>query len=447
MPRPIVRAAVAALLLAGAACRGERPSTADYDGPFADLVREAIPKIERVSNLTFRTPPVVEARTTAEVRAFLERQFAEEATQRDLDGQVAAYKLFGLLADTVDARRLLLDLLTEQIIGFYDPDTEVLYVVESAPEQLRQTTIEHELIHALQDQYVSLDSLQQLRGDNDRATAVHAVIEGQATYEQLQANLGLGDIAERLPGGWDRVRTEIRRGSTNMPRFSAAPLVIQETLLFPYLSGAEFVRRVKRGTDSTAMPLRRFPASTEQVLHPEAYDAQDAPTSITLPPPSLGTAAYDNNLGEFETRLALFEWGGDLNAAVRAAAGWDGDRYVVLDVDGGRGLAWVTVWDTEVDAIEFFDVVDKSLVRRHRDLRAESVSDRERRYTGGGRAMRLTAVQIDGRPAVLWVDVPAGNRTDDVLDATAARLAAPTPGTATRPSSAAPASRTDTAGR
>ena len=422
MPRPTFRRAAAALLLLAAACRGERPSTVDYDGPFADLVREAIPKIERVSGLTFKTPPVVEARTTQEVRAFLERQFAEETTTRDLEGQVAAYKVFGLLADTVDARRLLLDLLTEQIIGFYDPDTDVLYVVESAPEQLRQTTIEHELLHALQDQYLSLDSLQQIRGDNDRATAVHAVVEGQATYEQLQANLGLGDIAEQLPGGWDRVRTEIRRGSTNMPRFSAAPFIIQETLLFPYLSGAEFVRRVKRGPDSIPVPLRRFPASTEQVLHPEAYDAPDAPTTVTLPAPAIGTATYDNNLGEFETRLVLFEWAGDLTAAIRGAAGWDGDRYVLFDVGGGRGLAWLTVWDTEIDAIEFFDVADKGLARRHDDLRAESVSDRERRYTGGGRAMRLKAVEVAGRPAVLWVDVPLGNRTDDVVDVTAVRL-------------------------
>ena len=70
-----------------------------------DEVREAIPKIERVSGLTFRSPPKVEARSSDEVRAFLEQQFAEEATQRDLDGQVAAYKRFGLLADTVDNRR------------------------------------------------------------------------------------------------------------------------------------------------------------------------------------------------------------------------------------------------------------------------------------------------------------------------------------------------------
>ena len=414
---------LAAALLAGTgACRGERPDASGYDGPFAAEVREAIPKIERASGLRFKTPPKVEARTSAEVRAFLERQFEEEHTAQELAGQVAAYKRFGLLADTLDVRRLMLDLLTEQVVGFYDPDTEVLYVVEGSPAEMRQTIIEHELIHALQDQYMNLDSLKAIRGNNDLASAVQTVIEGQAVYEQLQANLGIGDIAARLPGGWDRVRTEIRRSSTNMPLFSAAPLLIQETLLFPYLSGAEFVRRVKF-QDSLPVPSRRLPLSTEQVMHPEAYAGQgDAPTVIELPAPDGGEAVYQNNLGEFETRLLLYHWLREQPPAVRAAAGWDGDRYVLFRTPEGEAIAWLTVWDSPVDAGEFFDVMDTALRKRFRDLRMESIGPQERRYTGGDRAMRMTASEVQGRPAVLFVDVPRGGRTDAVLDLGAVRL-------------------------
>ena len=50
------------------------------------------------------------------------------------------------------------------------------------------------------------------------------------------------------------------------------------------------------------------------------------------------------------------------------------------------------------------------------------MSDNERRYTGGGRAMRLTATEVQGRPAVLFVDVPRGGRTDAVIDLSAVRL-------------------------
>jgi hypothetical protein len=422
--RAAALAGLSAALLLVAGCRGERTAAAaGYEGPFADEVREAIPKIERVSRVPFRTPPKVEARSSAEVRAFLERQFEEENTANELTGQSAAYKRLGLIDDTLDVRRLLLDLLTEQIVGFYDPDTKVLYVVESAPPDMRKTIIEHELIHALQDQYVDLDSLRTLtHGNNDLASAVQAVTEGQAVYEQLEANLGLGDIAARLPGGWDRVRTEIRRNSTNMPLFSTAPLLFQETLLFPYLSGAEFVRRAKLA-DSLPVAEMRLPVSTEQVMHAEAYAGEpDAPTRLELPPPAAGDVVYQNNLGEFETRLLLYAWSRDQAAAVRGAAGWDGDRYVLFRTPDGDAIAWLTLWDTAVDAGEFFDVMNDALARRFRDLRSESLGAHERRYTGGGRAMRMTASEVQGRPAVLFVDLPRGGRTDAVLDLSAVRL-------------------------
>ena len=428
-------AALAGQLVLATRCRGERAAAAAaYEGPFAEDVRAAIPKIERVSRVPFRAPPKVEARSSAEVRAFLERQFEEENTAGELAGQTAAYKRLGLIADDVDVRQLLLDLLTEQIVGFYDPATKVLYVVEGSAPELRQTIIEHELIHALQDQYVDLDSLRQLtRADNDLASAVQAVTEGQAVYEQLEANLGLGDIAARLPGGWERVRTEIRRNSTNMPLFSTAPLLFQETLLFPYLSGAEFIRRAKLA-DTMPVANMRLPLSTEQVMRPEAYaGAGDAPTRIALPRPVGGEPIYQNNLGEFETRLLLFTWSRDQPAAVRGAAGWDGDRYVLFRTPEGEAIAWLTVWDSPVDAGEFFDVVDEALARRYRDLRAESVGAHERRYTGGERAMRLTAVEVQGRPAVLFVDVPRGGRTDAVIDLSAVRLTEQAPLAIPRP--------------
>ena len=218
-----------------------------------------------------------------------------------------------------------------------------------------------------------------------------------------------------------------------MPLYATAPLVLRETLVFPYLSGAEFVQRVKLA-DSTAITRIRMPVSTEQVLHEEAWgDSLDMPVVVDLPAPNVGEVLYQNNLGEFETRLLLFQWSRDQAPAIRAAAGWDGDRYVLFRTPAGEGLAWVTVWDDAVNAGEFFDVADRALARRYRDLRREDVSTQERRYTGGGRAMRLTAVEIQGRPAVLFVDMPLGERTDAVLDVSrvqirdAERPAAPGP--------------------
>jgi hypothetical protein len=160
-----------------------------------------------------------------------------------------------------------------------------------------------------------------------------------------------------------------------------------------------------------------MPVSTEQILHQSAYfETRDAPTTVTLPELGGGAhAVYSNNLGEFETRLFLFQHLGDQNGAIRGAAGWDGDRYVLFDTKGGDGIAWVTVWDSKIDAGEFYDLVDTSILKRFRNAKPKSADDASRTYDAAGRTIRLTTAEVDGRPAVLYVDVPTGAATD-VID-------------------------------
>src|SRR5687767_563867 len=156
-------------------------------GPYADKVRETIPQIERATGLKFKTPPKLEVRTKAQVREFLLSKFDEQQPAQELAGEEAVYKTLGLIPQSLDLRKFLLDLYTEQIVGFYDPAKKVLYVVEGAPREIARITVAHELIHALQDQYINLDSLQRSTGDADRTLAAQAVIEGQATYEQMMS--------------------------------------------------------------------------------------------------------------------------------------------------------------------------------------------------------------------------------------------------------------------
>src|SRR6185503_8994365 len=176
----------------------------------------------------------------------------------------------GLIPDTLDLRHFLLDLLTEQIVGYYDPETKVLYVVKEAPADMTGVTISHELVHALQDQYVNMDSIQKAKGNSDRQAAAQAALEGHATWVQLQEMLDGADLATRMPGGWDQIREQIRENQRSMPKFANAPMAIQEALIFPYLSGAEFVRRFQTRGDKRN-PIEQLPVSTEQILSEDAY--------------------------------------------------------------------------------------------------------------------------------------------------------------------------------
>jgi hypothetical protein len=380
----------------------------DDGSPYARRVAEDIPKIEKATGLAFKTPPRVESQPRDSVRLFLERRFREELPESELSGMERSYKAFGLIPASMNLTKFMLDLLTEQVAGYYDPKAKTLYVVEGGDDAVTGITISHELVHALQDQHFNLDSLTQARDDNDRLTAGQSVVEGQATLEQLSAMIGSDNAITAMPGGWDRVRQMIRDQQGSMPVFASAPTILQETLIFPYLTGAEFMRRFKQEAPGQS-PFSRMPVSTEQMMHPERYfETRDDPTTVVLPAPLSGNAVYQNNLGEFETRILLYEYLKEQASAVRGAAGWDGDRYMLIETPRGDAIAWVTVWDTSIDAAEFFDLLDIAMIKRHRGRLTPSGTGTTRTYGASGRRIYLSISDINGRPVILYVDAPAG---------------------------------------
>jgi len=379
---------LAATVLAISACR-KNPDADTGQGPYADLVAHTVPNIERSVGLPFKRPPTLQTRSKEQVRQFLIATISDTASQRELRGSQTAYTLLGLLPDTLDFQKLLINLLTEQVVGFYDPKTKVLYVVEGAQRDMVTMTVTHELVHALQDQYIDLDSIQSLH-DNDRKMAAQAVFEGEALYEQFAAN----GISLDIPGGWSQVREMVRKNQSSMPIFASAPPLIRETLLFPYLDGAAFMKEYKTRRGA-AVPFADMPQSTEQILDPNAYfTARDTPTTVSFAPlpAELGaTVTYTDDLGAFETSILAFGVpSGD--APRRLATGWDGDRYLVVATAKGNALVWASVWDSPAAAKQMDATLRERLVR----------------VPPAGRQRSLTAGEVQGRPVLLYVDVPRG---------------------------------------
>jgi hypothetical protein len=401
---------VGGALVGSLACGQDAHSGATANGRYASEVASATERVEHAVGLKFKRPPRVESRTKDEVRAFLDRQFATSHAAHDLAGTAAAYKLLGMIPDTMDLTAEMKTLLSEQIVGFYDPKTKVLYVVDSAPAAEIGVVITHELVHALQDQYINLDSLQNAEGDNDRTTAADAVIEGQAVYDQIVAMTGNRNFVGLIPGGWDAIRDNIRQNYSSMPAIAGAPMVLQETLIFPYLSGAEFMHDFD-AREPGKQPYSDMPISTTQVLHPlDAYfGKRQVPTQVTLPPlPRHLVAQYDDDLGEFETRLFLFQHLDDQAAAIRGATGWAGDRYEVVKLPGGNALAWVTVWESAVSAAQFRDLLQQAIARRYGAHPTRVVS--------------VTVAEVAGRPTIIYEDKPHGE-TVRLVDPAGVRLA------------------------
>jgi hypothetical protein len=112
---------------------------------------------------------------------------------------------------------------------------------------------------------------------------------------------------------------------------------------------------------------------------------------------------------------------GDVSRASAAARGHDGDRYAVLAMPGGDGLAWVTVWDTPLDAEEFAEAFGAAMAKRYAS-RVESVSGR-REIVGGGRRVTIRTDKVGVRDVTIVEDRPASVKSP-VITSTAITITA-----------------------
>lgn len=414
----ILRAAAA---LAAALALGVAPRQAQDDG-VQRIAREIVPQVERAVGRTFKRAPVVALRSRDQVRTYLNHKMAEELPPAELAGVTRAYRAFGLVPDTLDLRRLMLDLYGEQVVGFYDPDSSMLYVVRGAEPMMVRLILAHELVHALQDQYMPLNAILKLRRQNDRQMAGQAVAEGQATLASIQALAPNADLGQ-LMRGWQEMREAIRSQQSAMPVFAAAPHLLQEDLIFPYLAGLDFVRAFdERRTDPQEEPYgERMPISTEQILHPGKYTARERPTRVRLAVPAGDTLVYDDDFGEFDTRTALESWGASGPDAVVAASGWNGDRFEVLGSRSGTALVWAVAWDAPAEAAEFARALRAGWQRRTGTAEGSYVSK------GSRRRWQVESATLSGVAVVRLTDAPAewaGWRTAPAATVTPARRTA-----------------------
>lgn len=381
----VVLGALAALV---AACRGRRPAAGDQG--LRATVDSLVPEVEAAVGLTFAKPPRVAVRSKAQVTAYLKAKLDQEFPEAKIEGVEAAYRLLGLLPDSVDVRSLLLGLYAEQVAGYYDPDSLTLYAVQGSQGNQLRLVLAHELVHALQDEHLPLARLLEDVTNADRLAASQAVLEGHATLAMLRVIMP--DAATlRDPNFWQLYRDQIKQAQTSMPVFRGAPLILQEGLIFPYLAGAEFMRWWEaqgRGPLPTAAEL---PRSSEQILHPDRYAAGDEPVPVAFRDRDPGVL-YEDTMGELELQVwnTVLRGGGEVTTGL--ASGWGGDRFRVYQTPAGPALVLYTAWD------------DSTAARRFAAGPARRFQDQVRT----GYRTEVERLELDGHAGVRVVRAPAG---------------------------------------
>ncbi|MDQ3812074.1 MAG: hypothetical protein M3336_17465 [Chloroflexota bacterium] len=376
------------------------PAPSVASGPDRALVARIQDQVVRLRGLQPKRDVPLRMLDENALRQYFVSNFERDYLPQERESDQKLLTILGLMRASDSIEQILLEVLQEQVIGVYDEDDKVMYIVADKPQfgPEEKDTFAHEFTHVLQDQYYDLATLAPKHPENDdRSLAIQAVIEGDAVLIQrlwAQENLSAEEGAQLGQSGADS-------------KLFSAPLFVREQLLFPYGEGFNFVRRVYQtggGYGAIDQVFRDPPDSTEQVLHPEKYRAREKPVDVALPDvtAALGEGwrkINSNVMGELDIRLVL-EQLTDASRATRGSSGWGGDRWLLLDKDGRQALVLKTVWDSDADARNFLDTFGLAMRNRFAGARQEEGSSTRQALTAPTAA---TEVRRNGRDVLVVI--------------------------------------------
>jgi hypothetical protein len=326
--------------------------------------------------LKVKEPVKLKVLAPAELVAVVKKKVTTEIPSEQIRGEGHAYAALGLIPEKYDYEGETYAMLEEELAGLYVPEDKTMYVAKDMAPEALESTVAHELVHALQDQHFGIgDKLKFKTGESDMLAAVHAMAEGDATSamfdEMIAAKYGIDAlksknathvIPDRDP---EQMLEEELAAKTKPSKISSAPRFLAVGLLAPYADGLRFIHAMRRrggplGWKAVDQAWARPPSTTEQLLHLEKYDANEPALDVPL---ATGNAlggsfkkTYDENFGEQGGRIAFTEWM-DVKSAKKAAAGWGGDHVTLFENGDKHAVAWRVVFDNGDEAAEAYGLL------------------------------------------------------------------------------------------
>ena len=342
--------------------------------------------------------------TRTAVESYLEEKFNEDQDAKRLQRDEIVLKKFGLLDRDFALKPFLLALLKEQIEAYYDSKTKTVNMLDWVDIDEQKPVLAHELTHALQDQHsdlekwddqtpddVSVDSA----GDTDHLakdemdTARDAVAEGQATAIMMNYILKpLGKSLVKDPEVMDVLKQQMN-GSENSPVMARAPLLLSESMLFPYREGLSFEQDVWMDQGKTAAfsgALDHPPTSSWEIINPREYEKHHIPSVPLLPDihPLVDKLyqPYDiGQVGQLDVHILTELFGGD-EASRNLSPAWNGGLYWAGQVRSAKSpaeqsstkslaLFYLAAWRNPASAQAFAKLYADSLGRKYSGLKED----------------------------------------------------------------------------
>jgi hypothetical protein len=360
------------------------------DAELDAYVARAMARVEYVRRAEFRSEVPVTIISREEFRSQRTRNATDDPAFDAWNDQV--WEALFVVGEDEAANDELRSATGSSTAGFYVPAADRIRIITDSPDTptIDNTTLVHELVHALQDQQGDLGERIADTETQDAGLATDGVVEGEANYIEQR-------YVERCGVEWDCVETPSSGSGAGEP----PNLGILLTLLQPYSDGPVYIDHLRErgGWDAVDAAFDDPPTSTEQIIH--LTDEEPVPIEYTDRAgdgwetfPNQGIDGADT-VGEasmyvmfwYQARTAgartvsprsVGRTSGPLdtyNYDAEPSAGWGNDRVIPYRQGRGEdaryGYVWVTEWDTERDATQFYDAYRAILDAHDAESRGE----------------------------------------------------------------------------
>jgi hypothetical protein len=343
---------------------------------FITAADQVLLEMSKILSLPIKEPLKKSLRSKQEVRDYLIREDKEDKNDAERYADEKTLEAFGLIPKDFPLDSFMLDVLTDQVAGLYDPKAKEFYIADWIPADEQRTVMSHELTHALEDQSFRIDDwIKAARPNDDAELARDSVSEGSAMaamvdYQMLDQHIGVRELPD--------VTLLIRAGAvTEMdkdPNLAKAPIYIRDELLFPYLAGTGFTQeflKAHTGWKDIHLIFENPPVSTQQILHPDLYLSGTKPEVVKLPAwkglvPDDWKLLDENTMGEFGVSEILKQFKKDNRDDLLSTA-WKGDRYAVFEDAKSKTtpLVFRIAFDSPENAARFFGQYSEALELKH----------------------------------------------------------------------------------
>ncbi|HEX4003614.1 MAG TPA: hypothetical protein VHX36_13270 [Candidatus Acidoferrales bacterium] len=307
---------------------------------FLQAADEVLQQMSQILHLPVLEPLKKSLRSKDQIRAYL---ISEEANDKDAAQRYAdrkALEAFGLIPKDFPLDSFMIQVLTDQVAGFYDPKAKEFYIADWIEPSEQREVMSHELTHALEDQSFHIDPwIKAARPNDDAEMARDAVSEGSAMAAMVDYALRDDKVSVRdLPDITLLMRSSALDEMDKDPNLVKAPVYIRDGLLFPYLAGASFTQQFLKAHDGwpdLKLVFQNPPVSTQQIMHPDLYLKGVMPRKVVLPEwkglvPADWKLLEENVMGELGLEEILKQFIGAQRADELSPA-WTGDRYAVFE--------------------------------------------------------------------------------------------------------------------